>query len=321
MADRILIAQTKRIGDLVLTAPLVASLRHQLPDAEITLVAQGVAGGLAPLIQGVGRCLVLETGGFHPQPWLELWGRQFDVAIDLSATDRSRIALELSGAEVCIGFEKWQRPRLLGRGALYNRPIAGAIGQRHIGDFFASSLTGLGLEPVLKPMPLRVPMNLGDAPEELHRLQRRGPVALAHPGTTEPGKFWRPDHWARTIEHLVRRHGCEVILSQGTHPMEQHHLNAIRRQLTVPLALDESRSLEHLVLWADRCDIAVGVDTGAMHIATLAERRQVVLFTPKHAIQWAPRQPNARVLTPTKGPDVVGIELGAVLDAIDESLA
>ena len=321
MPDRILILQTKRIGDLVLTAPLVASIRRQIPQAEITLLAQGIAGRLAPLIPGADDCLVLQPGKFHPWPWLDLWGREFDAAIDLSATDRSRIALELSGAKKRIGFEKWQRRRLFGVGPLYNQPIPGDIGKRHITRFFATSLEGLGLEPVLEPAQLNPPPGLDSVTEQLTSIKKRAKVALIHPGTTEPGKFWRPEHWARTIEHMVKEHGCAVILSQGPHPMEQHHLDAIRRHLTVPLALDESCSLEELVLWVEHCDIALGVDTGSMHIAALAGRKQVVLFTPKHAIQWAPEQPNARVLTPSEGPNVVNISPEDVMAAADGLLA
>ena len=320
--DRILILQTKRIGDLVLTAPLVAALREQLPDVELTLLAQGVAGRLAPLIPGLDRWLVLQPRRFHPWPWLELWGREFDAAIDLSATDRSRLALEVSGAPVRVGFEKWQRRRLLGTGPIYNRPVPGAIGRRHIVEFFLSTLDALGLEVPASPprAALKVPDDRPGMAVRLEELRRRGRLAVVHPGTTEPGKFWRPEAWADTIGHLVERHGCQVLMSQGRGGMEDHHLDEIRRRLRVPLAIDEFCPLEDLVMWLQRSDITIGVDTGAMHIAALARMKQVVLFTPKHAIQWATPQPNARILTPAQGPDVIGIPLAEVTGAIDELL-
>lgn len=321
--NRILILQTKRIGDLVLTAPLVAALRQQLPESELTLLAQGAASRLAPLVRGVNRCLSLQPRRLDPWPWLELWSREFDAAIDLSATDRSRFALEICGAPIRIGFEKWQRRRWLGGGPLYNHPVAGSIGRRHITEFFLTTLPELGLEipGQLPQTALKVPQASPVLAEQLRQWRSRGRLAVVHPGTTEPGKFWRPEAWARTIEHLVERHGCQVILSQGRGGMEDHHLAAIRRQLRVPLALDESCSLQDLVVWLDQSVIAVGVDTGAMHIAALAGMKQVVLFTPKHAVQWATRQPNARILVPQQGSDVVGIPLAKVTDAIDDLLS
>lgn len=80
----------------------------------------------------------------------------------------------------------------------------------------------------------------------------------------------------------------------------------------MPLALDESGPLVDLVVWLGHADIAVGVDTGAMHIAAMGRTRQVVLFTPRHAMQWATDQPNARVLVPPRGPEVIGIGLEEV---------
>ena len=41
-ARRILALQMKRIGDLILTAPALASLRHHFPEAEIELVVDAV---------------------------------------------------------------------------------------------------------------------------------------------------------------------------------------------------------------------------------------------------------------------------------------
>ena len=45
---RVLVIQMKRIGDVVLTAPALASLRRALPGVEVTLVLAGACGELGP---------------------------------------------------------------------------------------------------------------------------------------------------------------------------------------------------------------------------------------------------------------------------------
>ena len=67
---RVLVIQMKRIGDVVLTAPALASLRRALPGVEVTLVLAGACGeaggGVECGVDGSGGGWALGCGaGFH----------------------------------------------------------------------------------------------------------------------------------------------------------------------------------------------------------------------------------------------------------------
>ena len=317
---RILIIQVKRIGDLVLTAPLVASLRSQLPEAHLTVLSRGVAGKLAPLLPGIDESIVLKEGSANFGVMLALSERKFDIVLDLSANDRSALATLVSGASTRVTFEKWQRPGL--RGKLYNFVHPGGISKRYIVDFFLEILKPIGLEPLRVPSALKLPKNHAAMEERISHWKRDGrKLVVIHPGTTEMAKYWSPEGWAAVVDHLKKDGRCSVVVSRGMDPFELKHIEEIKSHAESEIDFDDFITLPELVTVMHHCDIALGVDTGAMHIAALAEVPQVVFYNFLNWIQWRPRHQNARILRAAKGDPVDTIPISDALAAIDELLA
>ena len=61
--ERILAIQTKRIGDLILTAPALERLKRERPRSEITLVTIGAAGQLVSRADVRDRRVVVDRLG------------------------------------------------------------------------------------------------------------------------------------------------------------------------------------------------------------------------------------------------------------------
>ena len=55
----ILLLQLKRIGDLVLTTPVIAALRDKFPEAVLTLIVSREGAPLLPAITGVDRTYII----------------------------------------------------------------------------------------------------------------------------------------------------------------------------------------------------------------------------------------------------------------------
>ena len=329
-SPRILVIQVKRIGDLVVSAPLTAALRQQRPDAHITLLARGVAGKLASQIPGVDTCLVLTTGHLNLGIWWRLLHQRFDLVLDLSANDRSAFATLVSWAKTRATFAKWQKPGL--RGRLYNVAQPGAILKRHMTDFYLGIVESVGLQAQRVPAALIVPdrdhgpcQAVATRVDEWKRSGRR--LAVLHPGTAEANKYWQPQRWAAVIDHLAQQHDCIIVISRGNDPAELAHIAEIKALLHQPVDFDDFLTLRELVVVLHDCDIALGVDTGAMHVAASFEKSQVVLFGPSNWVQWGPRHVNSRLLRPEDTDDgrenqsMDGISTAAAITAVDELLA
>ena len=329
-SPRILVIQVKRIGDLVVSAPLTAALRQQRPGAHITLLARGVAGKLAPQIPGVDTCLVLKTGRLNLGIWWQLWRQRFDMVLDLSANDRSAFATLVSWGKTRATFAKWQKPGL--RGRLYNATQPGAILKRHMTDFYLGIVEAVGLQAQRVPAALIVPdRDRGPCQAVAARVDEwKGngrKLAVVHPGTAEANKYWQPQRWAAVIDHLAQQHDCCIVISRGNDLAELAHIAEIKALLHQPVNFDDFLTLRELVVVLHACDIALGVDTGAMHVAASYEKTQVVLFGPSNWVQWGPRHANSRLLRPPDKGDgsenhsMDGISAAAAMAAVDELLA
>ena len=55
----ILLLQLKRIGDLILTTPVIAAIREKFPDAVLTLVVSHDSAALLPAIPNVDQAFVV----------------------------------------------------------------------------------------------------------------------------------------------------------------------------------------------------------------------------------------------------------------------
>jgi ADP-heptose:LPS heptosyltransferase len=122
---RILLLRLERIGDLLMSAPSIAAVRAQAPDATIDLVVGSWNAPLAALIPGIDRVETLDA------PWLtrsapagasagapatddhtglvrRAWSwrpRHYDLAINFEGDIRSHALMALSGARRRAGFD------------------------------------------------------------------------------------------------------------------------------------------------------------------------------------------------------------------------
>jgi len=331
--NRILAIQIKRIGDLILTAPALASLKRAFPESELTLVTLGAAGQLVPAIPAVDEHFNYRYGRPNLSVWAALMTGRFDGALDFNGNDRSLLMTFLSGAEVRAGYTK--RARGVLRKPAYTATSDASLKEWHTIDHMGALLDAFGLPASAEPEPLMlsIPEETGDAAGAMLAAQGvDGPFAVMHPGTARVEKYWEADRWAAVADFLETEAGLPVVITGGRDPEEARHIRAIvSKSEAVPVVVAGQLSLLETAAVIARSELALGVDTAAMHLAAAFEKPQVVLFGPTNPYHWGPRHDRARVLLsghpepvareqlPQKLPELSmkAIEAEQVLGAID----
>ena len=297
--DRILVLQLKRIGDLVLTAPLTAALRGAFPDAHIGLVTRGAANAVAPLLPGIDQCLNQRPRKPNLGLWRRLASGRWDVVLDVTGNDRSALMSFVSRARTKVTYERHCRgSKLLNR--LYRVQSRASVRDLHTVDYHLALLESLGLEnPAEEPaLDLAVPEGT-DADRLREKLKSTidgRPLAVVHPGTMAPDKYWIAERWGELIDHLKRDLGYAVALSFGPDTFEQEHVREILAASREGVDYNERMSLGELVVMLNMSSLVVSVDTAAMHMAGALKIPQVALFGPTNPYHWRPRHPGALVV-------------------------
>lgn len=262
------------IGDMVLMEPLLRAVLKAMPGWRVTMAAKEYATDLLP----AGDFEVVSPSYFvtHPAPALRplhrllpqravAWAAEPLMSLDLGPFER---VLNLFWAwESRCPFDRWWTPQW---------PLLDGV--VHAVDLLAGYIEEeLGVDIPLDERAPRItptPENVQWVESNLAGALTPGrPLAVLIPVASDALKWWRAGKWARLNEELVRGGWQTVLVAPHDHP---HAEELFFRCDTRPLWPD--LSLGQLIALLARSDVAVGVDTGPLHVAAAAGRPWVGLF-------------------------------------------
>ncbi|NOY00673.1 MAG: glycosyltransferase family 9 protein [Verrucomicrobia bacterium] len=302
--QRILAIQTKRIGDLILTAPALSLLRRLHPNAHITLVTAGVAGQLASCIPGIDDHLNFDPRRLNLSLWGSLLTDSYDVSFDFNGTDRSVGMSLIAGAEIRAAYSK--RALKFPRNMIFTHTSSASLKKLHTIDHMIALLETIAIRPGEQRETLR--LQVPQATQEQARktlldcgLGNNQSFAIIHPGTARSEKYWNASAWASVAEHLILAKKLQVVITGGNDAEESAHIESIKAHLTaktLPQVIDLSGkiSLPITASIIEQSQVVLGVDTAAMHLASAFNKPQLVLFGPTNPYHWRPLHDQAHVL-------------------------
>lgn len=296
---RILVIQLKRIGDFILTAPAVQALHDHVRDPEIVMLVPAGVADLAACLAPVSRVIPYQAGRMNLKAWASAIAGEWEGCLDFTGTDRSALLTQISRAKKRVGYEKFARGL---RKLAYTHTSEASVRELHTVDFHLALVERYLGQPVSAPSrpPFVIPEGVRrSAATKLSDAGVGGPFAVIHAGTAREEKFWEPERWAEVATHLQHRHGLAVVLTGTGEGLERPHLERLREVLTVPFAdLTGRLSLPELAAVIESSRVIAGVDSMAMHVASLFETPQVALFGPTNPFHWRARHEASRVVMP-----------------------
>lgn len=290
----VLLLQLKRIGDLILTVPAIAAVRHAYPAARITLVVAHGSRELLPAIPGVDRGLVARGNAVDLGQWLALLCARFDYCLDFSRTDRSAFLSWISGARERFTYDTVRREPI--RQLCYTGFIPSQVREVHTIDHHLALLAPLGVPAASREVHLVLPESAKrKAAEIIHTHGLDEGFVILHPGSARAEKFWVARRWAELADTFSAR--TRVVITGSPSMMEHLHIGEIKTFLKHPV-IDLSGELDLLTLCAliEKARLLVTIDSAPMHLAAALGTPQVALFGPTNPYHWRPRTTPAIIL-------------------------
>ncbi|MEM9479752.1 MAG: putative lipopolysaccharide heptosyltransferase III [Verrucomicrobiota bacterium] len=294
--ERILVLQLKRIGDLILTLPALSALREAKPDAHITIITADASGTLAPILPQADEVLNYHRKKNNLALWWTVLTNRYDITLDFTGTDRSILFARLSQAPLRVTFEKLASKKPW-RQKVFHRLCDAKVRDHHTVDYHLALLETIGIKNPVADFQLHVPEEqTANARAILDREGVKENFVLLHPGTAREEKYWPANRWAAVADEL-HQSGQQVVITGADDLRERAEINAIQSRSKAPIIdLAGKLSLVELAAVIERAQLAIGVDTAAMHFAAAARTPQIVLFGPTNPFHWGPRHENAIVL-------------------------
>jgi len=285
LRPKILVTRLRYLGDIVLSTPVISSLKRCYPDAEIHYLAEAPYAQVLKANPHLAGIIPLEKGARGSiETVARLRRTAFTAAIDLFYNPRSAWLLFLAGIPIRIGGSRRWRRRLYSETYSVPRGVRSAI-SHHL--FPLGLLDCRGVEEMPRIYLTEEERSRGAAlVREAAGSGGHDRIVAVHPGGTWPAKRWPPVSFARLIALLVDRIGARALLVTG--PGEE----AIVREVAVRAGGNASilprQSIRSLAAVLDSCLAVVANDGGVMHMAVALERPTVGVFGPTEPDIWFP---------------------------------
>ncbi len=273
---RVLVVILRRLGDVLLTTPLIRSLKRAYPQATIDALVfagtEGVLAGnpdLARVISTPARPRLADTLSLAARLF-----RRYDLAVSVQTGDRP-IAFALIAGRHSVGpvepggLGSATKRALLGRSYSRDRSDHRVADILHLADVIGIPAVREVVCPAPAPRPQLAPAQ---------------PYAVIHAAPMFIYKRWTAAGWSALAAGL-RERGFAVAATGAA--SDRGYLDAVWRDARV-VRLDGKLSWPELTALIAGARVYIGPDTAITHLAAAAGAPTVALYGPTDPRLWGP---------------------------------
>ena len=297
----ILLIRPDRIGDVVLSTPVMTEIRRVFPNAKLSLLVREPVAPLLRGLMGISDIIFYEPTGIH-QGWAglkklsrEIKKRSFDIALTLQSQCFVAAAVWFAGVPLRVG------PRSkIHSYVFYNRGVRQKRSQslKHEADYNLDLLTSLGIEVNQTP---RTSIVVSD--ESRLRMKQwlkdqgisfsdQKPIAI-HPGMGGSALNWKWDNYGELLSQFEKMN-LPVVVTSG--PLDREQIAQLKTQCPELRGKRSyfggaGESIGELAALFQNMALVVAPSTGPLHIAVALGIPVVSIFSPirvQGVRRWGP---------------------------------
>ncbi|MDP2070949.1 glycosyltransferase family 9 protein [Methylotenera sp.] len=293
--NKVLLIATQQIGDVLLSTPLLKSMREAWPNAVIDVLVYRNTSGI---LTGNPDCnSVIETEN-HP----DLMGyfklltkifRKYDLAVTTQGNDRAHQYAFLA-AKKRIGMipnlmrKHWWKKKICQRWCLLDEESTHTVEQ----NLRLADLMGINRRYELEPPKLSSEHSFARFNQLLNFNLLTTPYTIIHPLPMWQYKRWTDAGWLSLIEHVLNL-GQHVIITGGPAANEQIYCQQLANQFVDHPAgflhnLAGKTSFAEMSELLAHATAYIGPDTATTHLAAACGTPTLALFGPTNPVKWAP---------------------------------
>ena len=216
---RMLIVRTDRIGDVLLSTPVIKTLRDNYPNSYIAMMVSPYAKDIVDGNPYLDEVIIYDKDGKH-KSWRRslkfaqnLRKKRFDLAVILHPTNRVHLVTFFAGIPRRIGYD-----RKLGFLLTDRIKHTKQLGQKHELEYAFDLVRCLGIEPKDKTLFMPIKPESESWVEELFKregIKATDRLLAIHPAASCPSKIWPNRRFSDVADKLNERYGFKVLVISG----------------------------------------------------------------------------------------------------------
>lgn len=294
---RILIIRTDRIGDVLLSTPVIKALRNKFPQAYISMI---VAPHAKDIVEGnpyLDEVIIYDKDGKHRSWWRtfkfasRLNKKKFDLAMILHPTNRVHLLTYLAAIPQRIGYN-----RKLGFLLTHQQKHLKQEGLKHEAEYNLDLLSEIGVTGDAHDLFMPIKQDSEQYVQELFRKEGISPtdkILAINPGASCPSKIWPTERFAQVVEKLASIYNLKIIILSGS--KETYLANKIVLYYGIKgkiINLAGKTSISQMASILKRCTLFISNDSGPVHIASALGTPVISIFGRKQPglspQRWSP---------------------------------
>ncbi len=305
---RILITRTDRLGDVLLSTPVIKALRQKFPQSYICMLVSPYTKDALEGNPDLDEVIIFDKDAKN-KGWLAalkfawlLRKKKFDLAVVLHPTIRLHLLTFLAGIPKRLGYD-----RKFGFLLTDRIKHTKQYGQKHESEYALDLIRYLGIQPQDKTlfMPIKQESEKWlDVLFSQAQIKDSDQLLVIHPAASCPSKIWPAERFAQVADRLAQKYGFKVIVVSGPKDMQKAQ-EMIKNMRIKALNLAGKTSVSQLASLLRRCRLFISTDSGPIHMASALGVPVIAIFGRSQAglspQRWGPLGEKNRILYKTVG--------------------
>ncbi len=299
---KILLIRTDRLGDVLLTTPIIETIRHHYPQAHIAFMTTPLA---QPVVHGnpyLNEVIVYDRKKKHKSIFKTLLfavllrKKRFDAAVVFNPNNRANWMIFLAAIPKRIGYSR-KTPYLLTI-RLKDEKYKGEKSEAFYNEDF---LPFLGITPPQTREPRNIFAAVSERDEKkiasflkIRQIDKK--FVVFNVSASCPSKIWPAKNFATLANLIYEKLNLDIILIG-----RQIDCERVKELSGIPLTIAaESFNLNELTALFKKAFLHITNDTGPVHLASFVNTPAIIIFGRSLAglgpKRWAPLKGNNTIL-------------------------
>ncbi len=277
---KILVIRTDRVGDFLLSIPVIKSLRKSFPQSFIAVMTKPEISEIIEKDPCIDEILLYnedaqQKGFRHTTRFIkQIRERKFDLAIILNPAKEFNLITFFAGIPQRIGYDrKW--------GFLLTDKIKDRkfLGEKHELEYNLDLLRSLNINLQDKEISINITKEDEDFVNKLLDGSgfKKGEILIAlHPWTANPAKQWPQSNFLEVGKRFSSRLNTRIAIIGGKDEREESEVFCRRGENFINFS--GKFSWRQLAVFLKQCHLLISNDSGPVHIAAAVDTPCVVIF-------------------------------------------
>ena len=305
---RILLIKLQHFGDVLLTTPILSTLKMNYPNCLIDVLLYKNTEQMLSCNKDVNNVYTIDRDwkkmGRKTQIAEEyallkkVSSEKYDLVINLSGQMRMAVYIMLMKPRFSIGYRHRKRNNWLWKNAHDILVDTNDHTLRHTVLNNLDILFPLGLPEISSAVTMCYGQGDVDFFNNIAKENNLVDYILIQPTARWYFKTWKDEYFSQLINHLTEK-GQRIILTAANNEKEIASINNILsgcKHKDMIINMSGKVSFSQLAILIKNAKLFIGVDSVPMHMAAALQTPSVVLFGPSNIKQWYPWQAPHKML-------------------------